>query len=316
VFVHTAVIVPAFNVAEFLPDAIRSVLGQTHTDWSLVVVDDGSTDATAMVASAFRDNRIGLIPQSNTGVSSARNTGLAAAMARTTPPDAVLFLDADDWLAPDALLHLAEALHNAPRAVASVGRFARVRANEAPRIAPRPPRGDLLERLLVRNLFANGGHLLIRQSAIAAAGNFRSDLTYGEDWEYWARLARFGEFVPACSAGAQLFVRERLDGAYLSRATDPDAYRPALVAIHSNPGLAERLGTNRLGRLARQSDAEVAWTVGRERIRHGCRRDGLRWVARSIRAAPSVKRLTLLGLIWLGRGPFRPYSRVGPKTKR
>ena len=311
---HIAVVIPAFNIAGFLATAIQSVLGQTFSDWSLVIVDDGSTDTTAAVGAHFRDKRIRLLRQSNSGVSAARNAGIAAVLAGhvgspsvVVPPDALMFLDGDDWLAPAALGLLAETLENAAWAVAAVGRYARVDSNAVARLSPAPARGCLLERLLTRNLFANGGHLLIRREAIEAAGDFRSDLVYGEDWEYWTRLAAQGEFVAVPSRSPLLFVRERLAGAYLSRATDPGAYRPALKAIYGNPGLAERLGTARLAALAQRAEAEMAWTVGRELVRHGRQREGLRWLGRSFRKAPSLNRLMLMGLSRLRFGPFRPY---------
>ena len=81
-----AVIVPAFNVAPYLCDTIRSVLEQTHADWSLTVVDDGSTDATAALAAGFHDPRIGLIRQPNAGVSAARNRGIAASLGSSDLP--------------------------------------------------------------------------------------------------------------------------------------------------------------------------------------------------------------------------------------
>lgn len=304
---HVAVVIPAFNAADFLPEAIRSVVAQSHADWSAMVVDDGSTDATAAVAAHFQDKRIDLIRQANAGVSAARNAGLRAAFLGRPLPDAVLFLDADDWLAPDAVSHLAKALQDAPRAVASVARFARVGLGCAARAARSPPTGALLERLLIRNLFANGGHVLIRRQAVEAAGPFRSDLSYGEDWEYWTRLALLGDFAPVQAAAAMLFVRERLDGAYLSRAADPESYRAAMAAIYGNPVLAERVGANRLMKLVSRCDAEMAWTVGRECIRRGCRREGLGWLYRSLRGAPSAKRLALLGLVWLRLGPYHAY---------
>jgi glycosyltransferase involved in cell wall biosynthesis len=350
--VHIAIVIPAYNAAEFVPDAIRSVLAQTHTDWSLVVIDDGSTDATSVVASAFCDDRISLIQQQNAGVSAARNAGIATpasspavvaasspglvavsspglarplttcdaqpdkAMDRQAKADAILFLDADDWLAANALACLAAALDSAPQAVAAVGRFARVGPDAIVRTASPPPQGDLLERLLTRNLFANGGHLLIRRNAVEGAGKFRTDLSYGEDWEYWTRLALIGEFVSVPSPAPVLFVRERLTGAYLSHATDPAAYRPAVEAIHRNPAFAQRLGATRIAALAQQAEAEIAWTVGRELIRNGRNRDGRHWLCQSIRRAPSPKRLALLGLGWLRLGRFRPYQMVALTTKR
>jgi glycosyltransferase involved in cell wall biosynthesis len=333
--VHVAIVIPAFNVADLLADAILSVLDQTHTDWSLVIVDDGSTDATAAVAAQFKDARVRLIRKPHAGVSAARNAGISA--LRNQPPEgsqvgdrsqlrsgaeremseplgaaraavtgAILFLDGDDWLAPDALVRLAECLEDEPGAVAAVGRYARADPS-AVHLSRRPPQGRLLERLLTRNLFANGGHLLIRREAIEAAGDFRTDLHYGEDWEYWTRLAAQGVFASVPSCLPLLFVRERLGGAYLSRATDPEAYRPALNAIYHNPDLALHLGPARLAALSRRAEAEMAWTVGRELVRRGRQRDGLRWLGRSIRAFPSPKRMALVGLSWLRVGPFRPY---------
>jgi glycosyltransferase involved in cell wall biosynthesis len=306
--VRVAVIVPAFNVAPFLLQALRSVVAQTHTDWSLIVIDDGSTDATAAVAETIRDHRISLLRQDNAGVSAARNRGIR--YTESLLHDAYLFLDGDDWLAADALALLAAALDAAPWAVAACGRYARVDGTGASRVSPAPRDGCLLEPLLTRNLFANGGHVLIRREAVAVVGEFRTDLSYGEDWEYWARLALHGEFVAARARTPVLFVRERPGSAYLSRATDPTAYRPAIEAIHGSQAVFDRLGRPRLADLRHRSEAEIAWTVGRELIRHGCRRDGRRWLVRSLRGAPSLRRLGLMPLSWAGIGPFRRYRTV------
>jgi cellulose synthase/poly-beta-1,6-N-acetylglucosamine synthase-like glycosyltransferase len=91
--------------------------------------------------------------------------------------DALLFLDADDWLAPAALATLAATLEGMPQAVAAVGAYARVDAAGKPIEAPNHPRltapSDLLRRLVVQNQFANGGHVLIRHAAAHHAGTFR-----------------------------------------------------------------------------------------------------------------------------------------------
>ena len=329
---YVAVVLPAFDIAPFLRQALLSMLSQTHPDWSLVVVDDGSTDATAAIAASFTDPRIRMIQQANAGVSAARNRGIAAFRThRTAPPpdirefdpaivsgcpvrgdphpipDAFLFLDGDDWLAPDALARLTDALDAAPWAVAAIGRYARVAADGVVRLSSPPPKGCLLELLLTRNLFANGGHLLIRREAVEFAGPFRQDLRYGEDWEYWVRVALLGEFVAVRSRAPLLFVRERHAGAYLSNASDATAYRPAMDAIYANPAVAGRLGSARMACLWRSAEAELAWAVGRELIRHGHRRIGRIWLGRSVRHAPSLRRLALMAMSWLRAGPFRPY---------
>jgi len=91
-----SVVIPAFNAAATLAHAIESVRAQTWPAHEIIVVDDGSTDATAEVAHQFADVR--LIRQANSGVSVARNAGAAAATG-----DWLAFLDADDSFAPDRL---------------------------------------------------------------------------------------------------------------------------------------------------------------------------------------------------------------------
>lgn len=312
---HIAVIVPAYNVARFLGEAISSVVAQTHAEWSLVVVDDGSDDTPETVVAGFPDPRIDFLRQNNAGVSAARNAGVRASLRPGMPrPDAFVFLDGDDWLAPHALSVLSDALEAAPWAVAASGRYARAGPGGSVHPAAAPSHGCMLARLLTRNLFANGGHLLIRREAIETAGPFREDLTYGEDWEYWTRLALQGEFVSVRSSKPALFVRERPGSALFNGGTDPAANRAALEAIYCNPAIIERLGGTRLAALARRANAESAWAVGRELIRHGRRRDGWRWLGRSIKGAPSMRRIVLMGMAWLGRGPFRPYHTARPKA--
>jgi glycosyltransferase involved in cell wall biosynthesis len=268
----------------------------------MVVVDDGSTDSTARIADSYPDTRIRLIRQDNAGVSAARNRGIAASTS-----GACLFLDADDWLAPEALARLAAALSASPSAVAAAGSYARCSGSATTRFAPPLGRGDLLERLLVRNLFANGGHLLIRRAAIGRAGGFHPGLSYGEDWEYWTRLALLGDVVPAATRDPVLFVRERPGSAYLRMATDPARFEAAADVIYGNPDITRRFGADRLRALRRRADAETAWVIGRELIRHGRRAEGWRWLGRSLRGSPGLKRAGLAGLSWTGIGPFRPY---------
>ncbi len=307
---HIAVIIPAFNAAPWLRDCLLSVTGQTHADWSLTVVDDGSTDATFSIAARFDDPRVRVVRQRNQGVSAARNRGLWEALGDDAP-DAVLLLDADDWLAPDAMARLSEGLEDAPWAVAAVGAYAQAREDGGVLSARRPPDGCLLERLLVRNLFANGGHMLIRREAIETAGRFREDLAFGEDWEYWTRLALLGEFAAVASRRPVLFVRERAGSACRTMAADPASSAAALAAIYANAGIASRLGSRAMRHLRARAEAEALWVAGREMIRHGRLADGQRWLVRSLREAPSARRLALVGVSWLRAGPFRPYSLAG-----
>ena len=92
-----SVIVPTFDRVAVLREAVESVLAQTHRDLEVVVVDDGSTDATPELVAAFAagDARVRYERQANAGAAAARNTGLAAASG-----DFVAFLDSDDSWVP------------------------------------------------------------------------------------------------------------------------------------------------------------------------------------------------------------------------
>ncbi len=319
---NIAVVTPAYNIAAYIAETIASVIAQSHQDWAMFVVDDGSTDATACRVAEVADPRIHLLRQRNAGVSAARNRGLAELGANSA---AVLFLDGDDVLAPDALARLVMTLDADPGAVAAYGAYAFVTEDGARVTETRSgpfPAGDILERLLEHNLFANGGHLLIRRAAVTAAGGFKSGIAYGEDWEYWTRIALAGSFAVVPGAVKLLHVRQRGDGAYLRMASDLAVFAPCMAAIFGNPALVERFGGKRIGQIRRRTEAENNWIVGRELIRHGHLAEGLRPLRRSFAAKPGLKRLGLLAAAHLLavapsalppvlRGPFRRYE--GPR---
>ena len=315
-FPLVSIVTPAFDVAPFVANAIRSARAQHLPGWEMILVDDGSRDGTARAAehAAEGDPRIRILRQANAGVSVARNAGFAAARG-----DALLFLDADDWLAPDALRRLLAALQAAPGAALAYGPWATMAEAAQPGDAPLAvktgpfPAGDVLDWLLVRNLLVNGGHALIRRTALDAAGGFRRGLRYGEDWECWVRLALAGRFARLPGRAPLLFVRERSGSAYRRMAQDAAAFAPAMTAIWSNPALVARLG-RRLPRLRARAMAEQDWVVGRELVRHGARGEGLARLAASVGAAPGLRRAALLAAAHLLpllpaplHGPFRRY---------
>jgi glycosyltransferase involved in cell wall biosynthesis len=98
--VRVTIVIPAFQAAAFLGSALESILAQTHRDTEVLVIDDGSSDGTSAVAEAYalRDDRIRLRRQTNRGVSSARNRGIAEATG-----EFLAFLDADDEWFPNKL---------------------------------------------------------------------------------------------------------------------------------------------------------------------------------------------------------------------
>lgn len=95
-----SIIIPVYNVSEYLEVCLDSIVNQTYRDLQIIIVNDGSTDNSAGIAKDFvdKDDRIRLIHQQNKGLSAARNTGLALAEG-----DFVFYLDADDFLVENAI---------------------------------------------------------------------------------------------------------------------------------------------------------------------------------------------------------------------
>lgn len=95
-----SVVIPSYNVEAYLEECLGSVAAQSYKDWEAIIVDDGSTDGSAVLAETWtrKDERFHLLKQENQGQSAARNVAMRIAQG-----EYLLFLDADDWLESDAL---------------------------------------------------------------------------------------------------------------------------------------------------------------------------------------------------------------------
>lgn len=102
-----SVIIPVYNVKEYLKPCVDSVLGQTYGNFELLLIDDGSTDGSAELCDniAEYDTRIRVLHKKNGGVSSARNAGISIVCGNF-----IMFVDADDWLEKDALESMVEVI--------------------------------------------------------------------------------------------------------------------------------------------------------------------------------------------------------------
>jgi glycosyltransferase involved in cell wall biosynthesis len=183
-------VIPAFDAAPHLAATLASVRAQTAGDLEVIVVDDGSTDATAEVAGSFAEVR--LLRQPNRGVSAARNLGLSAAAGRY-----VALLDADDLWRPGKLERQLAAVRECPgsacyTAITMVDTAGAPCADLGWQAEP----AVTLETLLVRNGVAGGASsLLCETQALRAAGGFDPALSLCADWDLWIRLAFRHAFV-------------------------------------------------------------------------------------------------------------------------
>jgi glycosyltransferase involved in cell wall biosynthesis len=180
-------VVTTYNYARFLPDALDSVLAQSHANLEIVVVDDGSTDDTAAVAREYANRGVRYVHRPHGGAGQARNTGLDA-----TSGSLVAFLDADDAWLPDrveaGVAHLTRHPEIALVAAHAYATDVRLRPTAVVPAATRE-KGHMLEALLIDNVVLNPSSVLVRRTALEAAGGF-SEIPFGEDWDTWIEVAK------------------------------------------------------------------------------------------------------------------------------
>jgi glycosyltransferase involved in cell wall biosynthesis len=216
-----SVIIPNYNHARFLGDAIRSVLAQTYRPVEIIVVDDGSTDNSAQVAAGFAD-QIRYIYQTNAGLSAARNTGLRAAKG-----ELIGVLDADDMYEPNFLETLVAALQADPQAdgVYCGYQFVDETNNPLPQIENRPvPSADLYPALLDGNFFVPES-VFLRRHVYDEVGFFDESLRACEDWDVWLRAAKKFRIIHS----PHILTRHRVLAGSMS--TDPLRMLTARLAV-------------------------------------------------------------------------------------
>lgn len=188
-----SVVIPAYNQARYLRQAIDSVLGQTYQELELVVVNDGSTDETSSVLAEYGGNpRVRVIQQENAGVAAARNRGFAE-----TRGELVCFLDADDFFAPGKIAAQVAQFERDPALGFVYCDIVTVNEHGSPAgdysVAGQRQRldGDILESLLAGGYFPPHC-VMVRRSACAGDGPFDPALGGHADLDLWMRLAAGG----------------------------------------------------------------------------------------------------------------------------
>jgi glycosyltransferase involved in cell wall biosynthesis len=187
-----SVVIPAYDAAAFLAEAVASVLRQTWRDLEVIVVDDGSSDGTGALADelAAGDDRVRVVHQVNGGPSAARNAGIAVAQG-----EYLCFLDADDAFLPDKIERQLTFLLHHPECdlVYSDHYLGDDHLKPTFLNCRRPPPIPMQELLVYRNWFAVWSPL-IRARLVAKVGKFDEGLRGSEDWDYWLRASKCGVF--------------------------------------------------------------------------------------------------------------------------
>lgn len=193
-----SVVIPVYNRARVIRDALESVLQQSFQDFEIIVVDDGSVDNSSARVAAMADGRVRLVVQHNSGASAARNRGIDLARGRF-----VAFLDSDDVFLPHHLEAMAGLLRGSQDLIA----YAPVRAYRGPQgYLIKPHRAVRKGETMASYLMCERGFVqtsgLVVPTDAARKVRYREDVRYGDDTDFAIRLELAGyTFVMADRPG-------------------------------------------------------------------------------------------------------------------
>ena len=252
-----SVIIPTFNRGWTITEAIESVLIQDGTPFELIVVDDGSTDATGQILDRYGD-RITVIRQQNQGVSNARNAGIQIARG-----DLIAFLDSDDYWLKDKMITQVEFFKTHPDAWLCQTEEMWIRNGRRvnPKKRHRKPSGMIFYESLALCLVSPSA-VMMRRGLFDVIGRFDERLPACEDYDMWLRVS---SRYPVFLIDTPLIVKRGGHGDQLSKMAGLDRYRiQSLVKLLRSGNLTDE-----------QSAAAAAMLREKGRIyAHGCMKRG------------------------------------------
>jgi glycosyltransferase involved in cell wall biosynthesis len=180
-----SVIIPCYNHAHFLRDAIESILKQTYPHYEIIVIDDGSTDDTSRLAESY--SRVRLVRQANQGLSTARNRGI-----RESRGEYLVFLDADDRLLPTALEIGVRELTLRPECAFVYGRSQHINFDgiAIPVTYQAAVVQDHFHALLHSNHIWMPAQVMHRRAILTAIGGFNRFISAAADYDLYLRITR------------------------------------------------------------------------------------------------------------------------------
>ncbi len=190
-----SVIIPVYNAAHYVAEAIDSTLAQTVKPFEVIVVDDGSTDGTRELLAHYAGMpSVRVILAAHEGVSAARNQAL-----RVSTGDHIAFLDADDHWKPEKLAEQLAIFEEDPSALlvySDMELFGDLTGPYSTFCGCTFRRGEVLSALIREN-FVPTSSVMVRREALFHAGLFTTDadITVGEDYHLWLRIASHGTFA-------------------------------------------------------------------------------------------------------------------------
>lgn len=287
-----SVIMPCWNREQYIGEAIESVLAQSYTDFELIVVDDGSTDASRERVGSFDDPRLHLVAIEHQGISAAMNAGLVAARGRL-----IARLDSDDWWLPEMLETQVAVLEARPEIglVYAKGECTDSAGNSLEMTWGYPLRyPDQTFRSMVYNDSTCNITVVCRRECFERVGNFDESLQTSEDLDMWLRVARHFDFAFT----DQVLARIRLHGTSItgevSTGRDEQMERRGLVfqKLFATPDLPPEISA-----LEGHVFSNLHTSNGLLWLGHGKFRKGLSAFGQAVRVSPRPT-VTCFRIIW------------------
>lgn len=183
-----SVLLPVYNAADYLKQAVDSLLAQTFTDFEIIAIDDGSTDDSLKVLKSYDDPRLKITSRQNKRLIATLNEALGLARG-----EYVARMDADDESLPRRFERQVEFLNSHPNVVLVGSDFDVI--DEQNRLievqSVMTADADIRRELFVKNAFGHGT-IMARRAAIEKAGGFRADYLHVEDYDLWRRMLELG----------------------------------------------------------------------------------------------------------------------------
>jgi glycosyltransferase involved in cell wall biosynthesis len=244
-----SIVVPAHNAAPWLRDTLDCALAQSWPHKEVIVVDDGSTDATLAAAREYEDRGVRVLSQPNRGPSAARNAGVQASRGAY-----VQYLDADDLMSPDKLELQVQRLAQEPAGALAICRWARFRTDPSrARGGASPYWRDMKPADYLAQVARTGSSVplhawLIPRAIAERIGPWAEDLSLMEDHEYFARAALASSGI--CFCPQPLCLYRSFHSRTLSKQRSPHALHSMFQAVERVAALLQKAAPERHRQIA------------------------------------------------------------------
>ena len=295
-----SIVVPTFNHAQFLHQALASVIAQTFQNWEAIIVNNFSTDDTINIVESFGEKRFRLINFHNNGVIAAsRNEGI-----RLSNGSVIAFMDSDDLWYPNKLEHCMPAF-DAHADVVCHGEYWVSDGMQQRQILYGPQKNAQYSKLLYRGNCVSTSATLVRKDLLIEVGGFSVDLEYitAEDYDLWLKLAHRKSSFTFISEVLGEFRQHQLGAS-----SSVERHLRSELAVITSHHKTNRTSIGNAIRFRRRS-AKVFYSAGRTHMRGANSHQAIRFLLRAIAVFPFYSRPYVAMLMVVSRSVSKRIAR-------